>query len=262
MTIVEGRGLTNRDIAGQPEVVVINEAAARKYFGKTSPIGKRIGYGDPKVEVVGVVRDARVNTLRESPVPMAFYPIEQSSVRQFATATDLRVSGDAAAIGETVRRVIASMEPRLLADRRPVTIAEQLDRGLTRDRLVAYLAGAFGLLALLLACVGLYGVLSYAVATRTSEIGVRMAIGATPGDVLRLVVGHGLRVTTIGIAIGTAAAIAGTRFIQTLLFGVTSTDAPTYVGVIALLAIVALLASSLPARRAARVNPITALRTE
>jgi putative ABC transport system permease protein len=193
---------------------------------------------------------------------MAFYPIQQSSVRQFASAMDIRVVGDAAAVGETVRRAIAAMEPRLLADARPVTIAEQLDRGLTRDRLVAYLAGAFGLLALLLASVGLYGVLSYAVATRTSEIGVRMAIGATPGDVLRLVVGDGLRVTALGIVIGTAAAAALTRFIQTLLFGVTPTDTTTYVTVIALLAIVALLASALPARRASRVDPMTALRAE
>jgi predicted permease len=262
MAIVEGRAFTDHDTPGQPEVVVINEAAARRYFGKNSPIGKHIGYGDPKTEIVGVVRDARVNTLHEAPVPMAFYSIQQSSVRQFASAMDIRVTGDAAAIGETVRRAIAAMEPRLLANARPVTIARQLDQGLTRDRLVAYLAAAFGLLALLLAWVGLYGVLSYAVATRTSEIGVRMAIGATPANVLRLVITDGMRVTVAGIAVGAAAAVAGTRFIQTLLFGITPTDPTTYAAVSLTLIVVALIASFLPALRAARVDPITALRAE
>jgi predicted lysophospholipase L1 biosynthesis ABC-type transport system permease subunit len=241
---------------------VVNEAAARRFFGKVSPLGKRVGYSDLDTEIVGVVRDARVTALREAPVPSAFYSITQSSERQFATAMDVRVSGDPAAIGETVRRAVAAMEPRLLADARPVTIGEQLDRGLTRDRLMAYLAAAFGLLALLLACVGLYGVLSYAVARRTSEIGVRMAIGATPADVMRLIVGDGLRVTVIGIAVGIAAAIAAARVIQTLLFGITSTDPLTYAAITATLAVVALVASYFPARRAARVDPMIALRAE
>src|SRR6185503_18037166 len=160
MRIVEGRGLDEHDITGQPAVVVINEAAKRKYFGGASPIGKRVGYGELTNEVVGVVGDAPVNTLREAPVPMAFYPLAQSSERQFASAMDLRVTGDAAAVGETVRQAIVAIEPRLLGNLRPTTIAEQLDQGLVRDRLVAYLAGAFGILALVLACVGLYGVLS------------------------------------------------------------------------------------------------------
>ncbi len=262
MTIVEGRGLTDRDTRGQPEVVVINEAAARRYFGNNSPIGRHIGYSDLKTEIVGVVRDARVNTLREGPVPMAFYPIEQPSERQFATAMDVRVSGDAATIGETVRRAIAAEEPRLLANQRPVTVAQQLDQGLTRDRLLAYLAGAFGFLALLLACIGLYGVLSYAVATRTSEIGVRMAIGATPANVLRLIVTDGMRVVVVGIAAGVAVAVAGTRFIQVLLFGVTPSDPLTYAAVCAVLLVIAFVSSLLPARRAARVDPMTALRAE
>jgi len=262
MRIVEGRGLTARDVDGQPAVVIINEAAKRKYFGGATPIGKRLGYRELTTEVVGVVRDARVNTLREAPVPMAFYPIAQSSERQFASAMDLRVTGDAAAVGETVRRTIADMEPRLLANLRPTTIAEQLDQGLVRDRLVAYLAGAFGILALVLACVGLYGVLSYAVAMRTFEMGVRMAVGATPGNVLRLIVTDGMRVTVVGIAAGVAVAVAGTRFIQALLFGVTPSDPPTYAAVCAALLVVAFVASLLPARHAARVDPMTALRAE
>jgi putative ABC transport system permease protein len=262
MRIVEGRVFNEHDITDQPAVVVINEAAKRKYFGGASPIGKRVGYGELTNEIVGVVGDARVNTLREEPVPMAFYPLAQSSERQFATAMDLRVNGDAAAVGETVRRVLAEMEPRLLANSRPTTIADQLDQGLVRDRLVAYLAGAFGILALVLACVGLYGVLSYAVAMRTSEMGVRMAVGATPGDLLRLVVARAMRLTAVGIVLGAAVAVGAARFIQTLLFGITPTDATTYAIVIAVLMIVALAASFVPARRAARVDPMAALRAE
>jgi predicted permease len=262
MRIVEGRAFNEHDITGQPAVVVINEAAKRKYFGGASPIGKRVGYGELTNEIIGVVGDARVNTLREEPVPMAFYPLAQSSERQFATAMDLRVNGDAATVGETVRRAIAEMEPRLLANSRPTTIADQLDQGLVRDRLVAYLAGAFGILALVLACVGLYGVLSYAVAMRTSEMGVRMAVGATPGDVLRLIVAGAMRLTAVGIVLGATVAVGAARFIQTLLFGVTPTDGTTYAIVIAVLTVVALAASWLPARRAARVDPMTALRAE
>jgi predicted permease len=262
MDIIRGRGLTDHDVDGQPQVVVINESASRKFFSDTDPIGKRVGYGELTTQIVGVVRDARVTTLRDEPVPMAFYPIAQGSERQFATAMDLRVTGNPAEVGETARRAIAAMEPRLLADVRPLTIAEQLDQGLVRDRLVAYLSTAFGALALLLACIGLYGVLSYAVATRTSEIGVRMALGATPGSVLRLVIGDGIRVTIAGMAIGIAVAIVATRFIQTLLFGVKPTDPATYAAVIAALAVSAVLVSYMPARRAANVDPIVALRAE
>jgi predicted permease len=262
MRIVRGRGFTDHDVEGQPQVVVINESASRKYFGDTDPIGKRVGYGQLTTQIVGIVRDARVTALREEPVPMAFYPIAQGTERQFASAMDLRVTGNPADVGETARRAIAAMEPRLLAYARPLTIAEQLDQGLVRDRLVAYLATAFGALALLLACVGLYGVLSYAVATRTSEIGVRMALGATPVSVLRLVVGDGMRMTMAGLAIGIGAAFASTRFIQTLLFGVKPTDVASYAAVIGALAVVAALASYMPARRAARVDPMTALRAE
>jgi putative ABC transport system permease protein len=154
------------------------------------------------------------------------------------------------------------MEPRLLADARPVTIAQKLDQGLIRDRLVAYLAGAFAMVALLLSCVGLYGVLSYAVATRTPEMGVRMAVGATPADVLRLVLGDGLRVTLAGVVIGGIVAVVAGRLIRSLLFGITPSDPSTLFAVIGTLLFVASLASLLPARRAARVDPITALRAE
>lgn len=261
MTLVQGRAFNERDIDGRPRVAVVNELAARRYFGGVDKaIGKRIGFGTLDIEVVGVVRDARVIALREAPTPMAFAPILQ--VPGYAQALDVRVAGAPVHVAEAVRRAVADTEPRLLADSRPTVVGESLDRGLARDRVVAGLAIAFGALALLLACIGLYGVLTYAVAQRTSEMGVRMALGATASDVLRLVLGDGLRVTVAGITVGAIGAFAAGRLIRSLLFGVTPSDPVTFAAVLTALLVVASLASLLPARRAARVDPMTALRAE
>jgi putative ABC transport system permease protein len=262
MRLLQGRPFTDRDVEGQPGVAIVNEVSANRYFGGVSQaLGRRLDVGmEFDFEIVGVIADARVNGLHESPAPMAFYPLAQAG--GFAGVLEVRVAGDPTQIGETVRRVINAEEPRLLANSRAVTIAEQLDRGVATDRLLASLAGAFGLSALLLACVGLYGVLTYSVGRRTSEIGVRMALGASPASVIRLVVNEGLRVAVIGIILGVAAAIAAGRMIESLLFGVSTSDPLTYAGVVATLLSVATIASLLPARRAARVNPLEALKAE
>ena len=262
MRILQGRAFTDHDVEGQPGVAVVNEAAARRYFGDvTRALGRRIDIGmEFDFEIVGVVADARVNGLHEAPAPMAFYPLAQAG--GYAGVLELRVGGDPAQIGETVRRVINAEEPRLLANSRAVTIAEQLDRGVSTDRLVASLAGAFGLSALLLACVGLYGVLTYSVGRRTPEIGVRMALGASPASVIRLVVNEGLRVAVIGILLGVVVAVAAGRMIQSLLFGVSTSDPLTYAGVVATLLSMAVIASILPAWHASRVEPVTALHAE
>jgi ABC-type antimicrobial peptide transport system permease subunit len=191
---------------------------------------------------------------------MAFAAMLQAPA--YAQALDVRVAGDPARIGEAVRRAVADAEPRLLADGAPTVVGEALNRGLSRDRLVAAIATAFGALALLLASIGLYGVLSYMVGRRTPEIGVRMALGAAPADVLCLVIGDGLRVTLAGIVLGVIGAMAAGRLIQSLLFGVAPSDPVVYITAIATLLTVTSIASFLPARRAARVDPAIALRAE
>ncbi len=260
MTLVAGRAFSERDVDGQPNVAVINETAAGYFGGPTQALGKRLGYGELDKEIVGVVRNARVLSLREPPAAMVFYPIFQ--MLRPAQAVEIRATGDAMAVGETVRRALAEMDARLLAVNRPTLVDDALTRGLTRDRLIAYLAGGFGATALLLACIGLYGVLAYSVQRRTAEMGVRMAVGARPVDVAGLVVRDGLTVALVGVVIGIAAALAVSRAIETMLFDVTASDGATYGAVALTLVITAAFASYLPARRAARVDPMTALRSE
>ena len=260
MVLRDGRLFADRDIqSGQAAAAIVNETTARRYFAGLSPIGRRIGYGPPDKEIVGVVSDARVNGLREAPRPMVFYPLGHRE--EFASYLDVRVAADPARVGADLRRAVADAEPRI-AIRNVVAIEDSLERSLSRDRLVAYLASGFGATALLLACVGLYGVMSYAVVRRTREIGVRAALGARPGDLLRLVIADGMRVVIVGIALGVTAAVAGARLVETLLFGIAPFDPLTYVGVIATLVAAGLVACYLPARRAAHVNPVTALRAE
>ena len=173
----------------------------------------------------------------------------------------MRVSGDAGLATSAVRAAIQRTEPGLLLDA-VSTMSAALDRDVARERLIAYLAGSFAFLALLLACIGLYGVLSYTVARRTQEIGVRMALGARPGDLTRMVIGDGSRVVLTGVALGAAAALMIGRLVTTLLTGVSPSDPITLIAVGISLGGVALAASYIPARRAARVNPIAALRME
>jgi putative ABC transport system permease protein len=259
MPLLEGREFDQRDTPTSPQVAVINEAAVRRYFGGRSPLGKRFGYGDLSFEIVGVVGDARTVNLTESPVPMAFYPLTQPVLN--ARTVEARVAGDPAAIVGAIQRELVQAEPRLILER-ATTMEAQLAGNLVQQRLVAYSTAAFGALALILACVGLYGVMSYAVARRTAEIGVRMALGATPGRVLVLIVNDGLRLVSAGLVVGAAAALAAGRLIAALLFDVTPSDLGTLGATTAALAAAALVACYLPARRAASLNPVQALHAE
>ena len=261
--VVAGRDFTDRDRAQSARVAIISESIARRYFPDQNPIGKRLGYQKVvDTEIVGVVRDARSITLRDAPIPMVYFPISQPpSFRPFPHSLDVRVSGDAPLAVAPIREAIARAEPGLLVDG-VSPMSARLDRNVSRERLIAYLASAFGLLALALACVGLYGVLSYTVARRTQEIGVRMALGARPGDLIRMVIGDGTRVVVVGTIVGAFAAIGVGRLIKTLLVGVSASDPITYVAVGVVLVGTSLAASYIPARRAARVNPIAALRAD
>jgi predicted permease len=257
--LLAGRAFTPHDDASAPKVAIVDESTARRYLGGvTQAVGRRVGYGSPDFEVVGVVRDARNASLTIAPVPMYYLPLAQSD--RAAHTIEVRTAGPAAT-ERAIRAALAQAEPRLVIER-VTTMDAQLARNVSRQRLVSELSAAFGGLAFLIACVGLFGVLSYLVTVRRREIGVRMAIGASPSEVTRLIVRRGMQVAAAGAMAGTACALMAGRLMQGLLYGVTASDPLTYGVVIAGLLVVAAFASLLPARRAASVDPADALRAE
>jgi len=265
LPLILGRDFTPQEAGGKPgvfpKVAIINETMARYYFGETSPLGRRFGWGDPSkpieanIEIIGVARDAVYSRLREKPRPLIYFPGQGGDVLVARAATD------PAPLLAIVRKEIQVID-RSLEVSTVSTIPQLRDQALVQERLLAELSSFFGLLALLLACIGLYGVMSYDVARRTQEIGVRMALGAEAMDVVRLVMRETLSMVVIGLVAGLIAALATTRLIESLLYGLTPTD-PLTIGLASLLMLtVAALAGYLPARRAARVDPMVALRTE
>jgi len=261
--LAAGREFTERDTARSVRVAIVNESIARRYFAGRNPIGRRLGVSQPDAEIVGVARDARTQTLHEPPVPMVYFPIDQKPVglQTALTNLDVRVGGDPARAVSAVRDAIRRAEPKLLlGDVAPMSA--RLARDLARERVVAGLAFGFGALTLLLASLGLYGVLSYGVARRTQELGVRTALGARRIDVMRLVFGQSAKMTAWGIALGLAGAAAAARYLSGLLFGVDALDPATFALVSIGFAIVSMAATYLPARRATAVDPIVALRCE
>ncbi|HYL77393.1 MAG TPA: ABC transporter permease [Bryobacteraceae bacterium] len=263
VTLLGGRDLNERDNeAGAPQVAVINETMARFFFGGENPIGKHFGSGrdiGTPVEIVGVVRDAKhgaPGTIRG----MWYVPYRPDSGLGTMCVV-VRAAGPAAGMAARVRQELRAMDaslPVLKID----TVDEQLDTVLVQERLTASLAGMFGGLAAILACLGLYGVMSYTTARRTNEIGIRMALGSTRLEVLHLVLMESLLMIVIGTAIGISAALGATRLISTKLFGITATDPITIAAAALLMIAVGALAGFLPAQRASRVDPIAALRYE
>ena len=244
-----------------PKSVVINQAMARRYFGDANPLGRRVYFaGTPErtFDIVGVVPDARYRSLRAPGPPTIYLPF----FREDAGATfALRISADPRATMANLRAVVEEVN-RSVRLRDVRTMNDVVNDTVRQERLIAQLGGFFGAFALALACLGLYGVLSFAVVQHTREIGLRMALGAQRRDVLSLVVGQGLRLVLIGAVIGLAGALATTRLVSSLLYGVTPTDPKTFVAVLWLLLLVAVMASWLPARRATKVHPMVALRYE
>jgi predicted permease len=261
--IVAGRGFTGLERPSARRAVVINREFARSGFKMPAPIGHRFRWstdrGGPTYEVVGVAGDARIVSLRH-PVPPTVYLSYRQEIT-YGVVFVLRTAGRPEDLVRPVRRTVASVDPDLPLDRIRTQEA-QLAFSLRRERLFAALASALGGLALLLACIGIYGLMAYAVSRRTMEIGIRMALGAQRGRVLLMVVGDAGRLMAAGLFVGVGAALASARSLESLLFGLTPTDARTQTLAIALLAVVALLAAYLPARRASRVDPLVALRYE
>ena len=261
--LVLGRGFGAQDTDKSQKVAVISETMAERFFPNRSPLGKHFGRGSfensGQFEIIGVVKDAKYGSLTEQLRPMAYYPYAQQD--EILNNFVVRFSGPLESIAPQVRQAIKQVNRNLSIDE-VVSLSEHIGRSLVQQKLVARLASFFGVLALLLACVGLYGVLSYAVARRTHEIGIRMALGAQTGDVLWLVLREALTLVLIGVVIGLIASFAATQTAASLLFDLKPNDPLTIKLATLLLLIVAALAGYLPARRAARVDPIAALRDE
>jgi putative ABC transport system permease protein len=260
--LVNGRLIAESDGAKAPPVVVVNESLARIYFANEDPLGKRIIIFGGTRAIVGVVSDVRHSALDEEAKAEIYLPMTQvPAVLTIYMPLAVRTSGDPMQMIAAVRGQVWAVDKDI-----PISNIETMERLMAKSvaprRFNLLLLGAFALVGLALAGVGLYGVMSYMVTQRTREIGVRMALGAQTGDVLRLVIGEGLKLALIGALLGLGGALALTRLLKTLLFGVSATDPPTFIVIAALLIIVALLACWIPARRAASMDPLVSLRVE
>jgi putative ABC transport system permease protein len=262
--LLKGRDFTDLDLSSAPCVTIISEAMARQYFPNQDPIGKRITFGFPPNgeairEIVGVVGDVRDVALNQAPAAMMYVPFAQAPF--WGVVVVSRGNLSLAAFAEAIRRDASAIDKDL-----PVTdiaaMPDAVNASVAQPRFQTLLLGLFGALALILAAVGIYGVISYSVIQRTHEIGIRMSLGAQPSQVLRLVMGQGVKLALAGIVIGSAAALALTQLMRSLLYEVSPADPLTFAGIAALLVGVALAACYIPARRAMRVDPMTALRYE
>jgi predicted permease len=271
--LVRGRTFTAEDRRGAPLVMVINETLAREAFPGQDPVGKRIACCEPGPdgspnwkEVVGVVSDVHAQGLDQAPVPEFYLPMVQAPAAAW-TWTDrtmtvaVRAQGEATSLMGPLRKVVAEVDPAL-----PLynlgTMTGRVTDSLAQSRFSTMLLTAFGAIALLLAAIGVYGIISYGVTQRSQEIGIRMALGARQTDVLGMVVRHGAVLAGIGLTVGLAGALALSGLLSSLLFRISPTDPPTFAGGMVVLTAVAVLAAALPARRAARTDPVVALRSE
>jgi ABC-type antimicrobial peptide transport system permease subunit len=246
--------------------VIVNKTFVQKYFPKVNPLGVHFGaheadpakgdWASPGWEILGVVSDAKYQDLRSPIDPTMYVPSSGGN-----TSFEVRTRMDSTAVAASIRSVVSQVDSNLpLFDVH--TQAELIDRLLFQERMIAKLSGFFGIVAMVLACIGLYGLLSYEVSRRTREIGIRMALGAQRGGVLRLVVGQGIVLAITGAMVGIAVALGVTRYLKSMLYDIHANDPATIAGVVILLTLVAVAACHIPARRAMRVDPMVALRYE
>jgi predicted permease len=264
MTLVAGRNFNDGDKEGAPAVAIINQTLARRFFPHVNPLGKTFrtdevsGQTSPPLEVIGVVRDSKYLSLREDTPPMAFFPVAQKL--ESAGSFELRTSIPPSALITSVQVAIAGVNSEVPLEFN--TLARQVDDSLVPERMLALLSAFFGALSVLLAMVGLFGTFSYLIAQREAEFGIRMALGAQPGSILRLVMGDVIVVLVVGLAGGVGLSLASTSLLQKMLFGLGARDAVTMIGSAGILSVAALLACYFPARRASKVDPMVALRYE
>ena len=262
--LLSGRQYDARDASGSPKVAIVNEAFAKRFFPNGDPLGKRVGFGCEESEgvcrtIVGVAGNIRQESITDEPIPEIYLPFAQSPMN--GTTVMVRTASDPLALAGVVRKEVLAIDKN-----QPIydvqTLAQRVNEVSAVSRSLMVLFGAFALLALLLAAVGIYGIVSYSVTQRTHEIGIRMALGARAGNVLSLILKNGFILVLAGIAIGIAGALALTRFLTTLLFGITPTDSVTFVLVSVSFFVIAMVASLIPALRATKVDPLVALRYE
>jgi putative ABC transport system permease protein len=261
--LLSGREFTDRDSADGPAVAVVNEVFAQRYFANQNPVGQHLSAnvrGQRRtLEIVGLVKNTNAAGLRAAPPPTVYVAYAQLTGDR-PTTLAVRATGPLSRVSSAIQQVLQSKLPGAPIEVRP--LSAQVEATIVQEHMMATLGGGFGLLALTLACVGLYGLLAYSVAQRTKEIGIRMALGAQGTRVVALVLKGGARLVVIGIALGLPAAWAGSRWVESMLFGLTPTDPIAMCGAIVVLAIAAQLAAYLPARRASRLDPLVALRHE
>jgi predicted permease len=264
ITVVAGRVFNARDAANGPKVAVVNRALARFFFAEADPIGRRVHFFRDEANpmtIVGLVDDATQQSLREEP-PMAIYtPLTQLRQPEGLVTVALRTPDNPSAVVESIRAELRGMTGDVVVDN-VRTMEQQIGGELVRERLLAMLSTAFAGVAVVLSCVGLYGVVSYDVTRSLRNLGIRMALGARRLDVLLDVIRTALLISSIGIAGGLAATLAGTRIVTSLLFGITARDPLTLVAAAAVLMFTTVAASYVPARRASRVDPALVLRAE
>ncbi|HEV2665633.1 MAG TPA: ABC transporter permease, partial [Blastocatellia bacterium] len=263
MPLLQGRDFGPQDQQNSVKVAIINETMRRRLFPNRNPMGQRLSPGGPPlVEIVGVAPDAKYNSVLADAPAMLYLPLTQvppyivSGPRYFA----VRMTADSAGFAAHLQQALQKIDGNLLVESRP--LADLVDQSLALQRLIARLTGLFGLLGLSLACVGVYGIMSYTVAQRTGEMGIRLALGAQRRDIIRLVLGEAMRPALGGVAIGLAVALGATRLVANQLFGLASTDPVTISLATLLMVAVASLAAYFPARKASRVEPMAALKYE
>jgi predicted permease len=264
--VIEGRTYNAEDRLHSPKVAVINETMAKRFFPNGSAIGQHFGIGEMpdhpgEIEVIGVVKDTKYYTLDEGPIMEAFFPCSQSPGFFSNFVVRYAAGANRQEIVSEIRRAIAEINPNILVNS-VSTLEEQVDRSVATQSVIAQLSSFFGILAVFLACIGIYGLLSYSVARRTSELGIRVALGAQSHTLLWMILRECLVLLAMGLAAGIPIALTSTRVLKSLLYGLSPTD-PMAVGIaIVTVALMTLAAALLPARRATRINPVQALRTE